>query len=420
MLCGRVGGHVELDDLDLAVGEDVGLAGGREPECGRDRVGGLELGRDHEVDLEVALAPGVEVGGARGADDRLRARQPLDQHRADEVGLLARAAADEQVGLLDAGLADHLLGRAVALDRADVVAARERGEPVGGDVDHRDLVLLVERVDQRAADVRRAEHDDLHAAESSRHDARMLGVDIRGALNLVGSLFKYLSPAFLLPAAIALGYGEAVWPFLVAGAMTFAFGAGVEALTDGKEHIGPREGYLVVSLIWLLIAVFGALPYLLAEPQLVEPARRAVRVDVGLLDDRRDRRSPSVGDLSRSMAMWRQFTAWIGGVGIIVLFLAVLPRLRIGGRQALFKAESAGPELGLAATIRESAQRFVVLYVGDHRRRGGDPHRLRLHRRRRAHDVLQRRRASRSRRSPPRASRPSRARSSRSRPPRSG
>jgi trk system potassium uptake protein len=62
--------------------------------------------------------------------------------------------------------------------------------------------------------------------------------------------------------------------------------------------------------------------------------------------------------------MWRQITAWIGGVGIIVLFLAVLPRLRIGGRQALFKAESAGPELGLATTIRESAQRFVVLYVG--------------------------------------------------------
>ena len=64
------------------------------------------------------------------------------------------------------------------------------------------------------------------------------------------------------------------------------------------------------------------------------------------------------------MEMWRQLTAWIGGVGIIVLFIAVFPRLRIGGRQALFKAESAGPELALAATIRESAQRFVVLYLG--------------------------------------------------------
>lgn len=63
------------------------------------------------------------------------------------------------------------------------------------------------------------------------------------------------------------------------------------------------------------------------------------------------------------MAMWRQFSAWIGGVGIIVLFLAVLPRLRIGDRQALFKTEMAGPELPLADTIRQTARRFLLLYV---------------------------------------------------------
>ena len=191
----------------------------------------------------------------------------------------------------------------------------------------------------------------------------MLGVDIRGALNLVGWLFKFLSLAFLLPAAIAVGYGEQVWPFLVAGAVTFAFGAGTEALTDGKERIGPREGYLVVSLVWLLIAVFGGLPYVLAEPQLSNPLDALFESMSGFSTTGASAIA-SVGDLTRSMAMWRQITAWIGGVGIIVLFLAVLPRLRIGGRQALFKAESAGPELGLATTIRESSQRFVVLYVG--------------------------------------------------------
>src|SRR3954454_8252686 len=190
----------------------------------------------------------------------------------------------------------------------------------------------------------------------------MLGVDIRGALNLVGSLFKYLSPAFLLPTAIAVGYGEAVWPFVVAGAVTFAFGAGVEALTDGKERIGPREGYLVVSLVWLLIAVFGALPYLLAEPQLSNPLD-ALFESMSGFSTTGATAVASVGDLSRSMAMWRQLTAWILGVGIIVLFLAVLPRLRIGGRQALFRHEAAGPELGFADTIRDSSRHFVVLYV---------------------------------------------------------
>ena len=191
----------------------------------------------------------------------------------------------------------------------------------------------------------------------------MLGVDLRGALNLVGSLFRYLSLAFLLPAAIALGYGEAVWPFLVSGAVTFAFGAGVERFTHGRERIGAREGYVVVSLIWLLIAVFGALPYLLAEPQLSNPLDALFESMSGFSTTG----ATVVGDvteMSRSIEMWRQLTAWIGGVGIIVLFIAVFPRLRIGGRQALFKAESAGPELALAATIRESATRFVGLYVG--------------------------------------------------------
>jgi len=101
--------------------------------------------------------------------------------------------------------------------------------------------------------------------------ARAVGVDVGGALNLVGSLVKYLSPAFLFPVCVALGYGEPVWPFLVAGAATAAFGLGLERVTEGRERIGAREGYLVVSLLWFLVAVFGARPYVLAVPPLSRP-----------------------------------------------------------------------------------------------------------------------------------------------------
>jgi trk system potassium uptake protein TrkH len=189
-----------------------------------------------------------------------------------------------------------------------------------------------------------------------------LGVDVSGALNLVGWLMKYLAPAFLFPTAIALGYGEPVWPFLVAGALTLGFGLGLQLLTDGRERIGAREGYLVVALIWVLIAVFGALPYLLAEPQLSTPVD-ALFESMSGFSTTGSSVLTDIEALPRSMAMWRQFTTWIGGVGIIVLFLAVLPRLRVGGRQALFRTEAPGPEIGLAETIRESARRFVVLYV---------------------------------------------------------
>ena len=159
-----------------------------------------------------------------------------------------------------------------------------------------------------------------------------------------------------------MGYREPVWPFVLSGVLTSGSGWALARATSGREGVGSREGYLVVGLLWLLVAAFGALPYLLAEPQLSHPVDALFESMSGfsttgasVLTD--------IAALPRSMAMWRQFTAWMGGLGIIVLFLAVLPRLRVGGRQALFRAEMPGPELGLEATIRETARRFFLLYV---------------------------------------------------------
>jgi trk system potassium uptake protein len=189
-----------------------------------------------------------------------------------------------------------------------------------------------------------------------------LGVDIVGTLNLVGSLFRPLGLAFVLPAALAVGYGEPVWPFAVSGVATSGFGVGLERATHGKERVGSREGYLVVSLLWLLVAMFAALPYVLSEPQLSDPVD-AFFESMSAFSATGSTVVTDVDAVARSTLMWRQFTAWIGGLGIIVLFLAVLPRLNVGGRQALFRTEMPGPELGLEATIRETARRFVVLYV---------------------------------------------------------
>ena len=100
---------------------------------------------------------------------------------------------------------------------------------------------------------------------------RRIGVNVGDALNLVGSLLKLLGLAFLPPAAVAAGYGEPVLPFLGAGAITSAFGAGLEAATSGRERVGTREAYLVVCLLWFSVALFGSLPYLFGEPQLSDP-----------------------------------------------------------------------------------------------------------------------------------------------------
>ena len=191
-----------------------------------------------------------------------------------------------------------------------------------------------------------------------------LGVDVASVLNLVGAVLKYLGAAFLLPAAVALGYDEPVWPFLVAAAITAGTGFLVERVTQGKERVGPREGFLVVALTWLAVPAFGALPYLFAdEPQLARPVDAYFEAMSGftatgatLLVD--------IEALDRSLAMWRQFTQWLGGMGIIILAVAVLPRLRVGGRQ-LLHSELAGPTEveRLTSTIRETARRLWVLYV---------------------------------------------------------
>ena len=115
-------------------------------------------------------------------------------------------------------------------------------------------------------------------------------------------------------------------------------------MTQGKERVGVREGFLIVALTWLLAAAVGALPFLLAdEPQLESPVNAYFESMSGFTTTGASVLTDIEG-LSHSVAMWRQFTQWLGGMGIIVLALAVLPRLRVGGRQ-LMESEVPGPEL---------------------------------------------------------------------------
>ncbi len=192
---------------------------------------------------------------------------------------------------------------------------------------------------------------------------RRQGVELRGALGLVGTLTKYLSVAVLFPTALAIGYGEPIWPFLGAGAIMALVGLGLERLGRDAPPIGFREGFFVVAVTWLAAATLGALPYLLSgNPQLDRPVDAYFEAMSGftttgasILTD--------IPALDQSMLMWRQFTQWLGGMGIIVLALAVLPRLRVGGRQ-LLESEMPGPEVdNLADRIRSTAQRLWLLYV---------------------------------------------------------
>jgi trk system potassium uptake protein len=191
-----------------------------------------------------------------------------------------------------------------------------------------------------------------------------LGVDVAAALNLIGLLLKYLSATALVPTAVALGYSESPWPFVGTGAIAFLVGLALERATSGSGGAGIREGFFVVSVTWLLAASFGALPYLLSgEDQLSSPVNAYFEAMSGFTTTGASTLTDVEG-IDQSLALWRQFTQWLGGMGIIVLFLAILPRLRVGGRQ-LFESELPGPEIEpLAASIRDTARRLWLLYIG--------------------------------------------------------
>jgi trk system potassium uptake protein TrkH len=200
-------------------------------------------------------------------------------------------------------------------------------------------------------------------ATAVRATRSRLAVDVLAALNLTAALTKYLALTFALPIGIAIGYGESPWPFVGAAAITAGAAGGLEVATRGKERVGVREGFLVVGLTWIAAAAVAALPYLLSgEQQLHQPIDAYFEAMSGFTTTGASVITDLEG-LDRSLMMWRQFTQWLGGMGIIVLALAVLPRLRVGGRQ-LFESEAPGPEIGgFAASIRETARRLWVLYV---------------------------------------------------------
>jgi trk system potassium uptake protein TrkH len=193
----------------------------------------------------------------------------------------------------------------------------------------------------------------------------VLAVDVFAALNLIGTLGKYLGLATIFPAAVAIGYGESFWPYLLAGAIASGGAYALERLTAGSAgRVGVREGFLVVSVTWLLAAAFAAIPYFfIGGDQLSHPIDAYFEGMSGFTTT-----GASVvtdyDEISKSLGMWRQFTQWLGGMGIVVLAIAVLPRLRVGGRQ-LLEAELPGPEIDqLSERIRETARLLWVLYIG--------------------------------------------------------
>ena len=194
---------------------------------------------------------------------------------------------------------------------------------------------------------------------------RRLAIDVAAVANLLGTLAKYLGLVVVFPIAVALWYGDPVWPFLLTGLLTCGLGYGLERLTAGARlRLGVREGFLVVTAMLVMTATFASLPYLFVGGEQLDHPIDAYLEGMSAATTTGASVVTDFDAMSKSIAMWRQFTQWLGGMGVIILAVAILPRLRVGGRQ-MMEAELPGPEVAaLSERIRETARFLWALYIG--------------------------------------------------------
>ncbi len=179
---------------------------------------------------------------------------------------------------------------------------------------------------------------------------------------VTGWLLVFLSVALLLPIGFSLYYHDGnAWVFIVSSLSGASLGGLLAwSCLPGRE-IGHREGFAIVGLAWLAAAALGALPYYLsgAIPSYLDAYFEAMSGFTTTGSTILER----VEILGPGLLFWRALTHWLGGMGIIVLSIAILPVLGIGGMQ-LFQAEMPGPTKDrLAPRIQDTARILWGVYV---------------------------------------------------------
>ncbi|MBQ9156561.1 MAG: TrkH family potassium uptake protein, partial [Eubacterium sp.] len=180
---------------------------------------------------------------------------------------------------------------------------------------------------------------------------------------ILGYVLKLEGALLLLPCLIALIYGEkeGIYYLLIA-VITAALGFLLSYKKPKSQVFYLKEGCVATSLSWIVLSLFGCVPLCLTgeAPSFVDALFEIVSgfttTGASIL--------PGVEQLCHATLMWRSFTHWIGGMGVLVFLLAVVP-LSGGSHINLMRAESPGPSVGkLVPKIKASARILYIIYMG--------------------------------------------------------
>lgn len=188
-------------------------------------------------------------------------------------------------------------------------------------------------------------------------------MNVQHVVNVVSVVLMALAAAMAVTAGISLAYADGDFAaFAIAAAGTLAAGLVGYHVSDVSRDLSVREGYAVVAFAWLSTGVAGAAPYMLAG--VVDSPVLALFESVSGFTTTGATIFSDIEALPHGILFWRSFTQWLGGMGIIVLGIAILPFLGVGGMQ-LFRAEVPGPTPErLQPRIAQTAKILWLVYAG--------------------------------------------------------
>ena len=196
---------------------------------------------------------------------------------------------------------------------------------------------------------------------------------IKPLLNILGALLSILGITMVVPIFISIGYGESdLNGFLYSALICVSIGIPVWLLTRHSRSFTNRDGFAIVTFSWIITAVAGALPFYFsgAIPNITdaffESMSGVTTTGASIIGNAATLPNlpHGVESLPHGILFWRSFIQWIGGMGIVVFYIAILPLLGVGGVQ-LFKAEVPGPVADkITPRVRETAKFLWIVYVG--------------------------------------------------------
>ena len=178
---------------------------------------------------------------------------------------------------------------------------------------------------------------------------------------VLGLILACEAALLILPTVAGLCYGEGVTHFLITMALSGLLGFLLTRVKPYSDVIYAKDGFVVVSLGWVLMSMIGALPFVISGDiphyidALFETVSGFTTTGASILED--------VEGLSRGCMFWRSFTHWIGGMGVLVFIMAVLP---MSGEHSMhiMRAEVPGPTVGkLVPRLRQTAKILYLIYI---------------------------------------------------------